>query len=577
MKHIPFSPLFVRSCVGSLCLFFSLAVMAVPVERSRRLVKTTAGTELWVTPYGDETFSYLLADDGYVVEPSATDARLYVKTQQKHTDMLEVSQRVRRMSNSMRFVGDPTNAPLPCKGSPKVPVVLVNFTDSVFSVASTPDSVNAYFDLYCNGTRDGKLYQEHGSYGAVRDYFVQQSDSNFLPEFTIIGPVTLNHPESYYGTDSGSSKDTGYNNFFKDAVTEATKVYKGDWSDFDNKGKGQVDMVFLIFAGCGQANGGAATTLWPRESMASVTVNNIKFATSACCNENRGVRKGGKVVRCEPDGIGVMCHELNHAMGMPDFYDTRATKASFGMDLWSLMDYGCYASNGYQPCGFTAYEREFYGWRMMDTLTQSGFLTLTSLEKGGKAYKIFNDENANEYYVLENRQSEGWDMSAGYYGHGLQVTHVDYIPTRWTSNTVNNVTDHQCMTIIAANNRYIGTSVSSSLEEVKKTWAGNLYPFNNTETGACNDSLTAHSVPAATVFTASGYMHKDLNAIKENADKTVTLYFGNDYHTAVTALQAPSEPSQARVYNIQGQPVSISQMQPGHLYILNGKKILFTR
>ena len=38
------------------------------------------------------------------------------------------------------------------------------------------------------GTRDGILYTGAGSRGAVRDYFAQQSDSLFLPEFEVIGP-----------------------------------------------------------------------------------------------------------------------------------------------------------------------------------------------------------------------------------------------------------------------------------------------------------------------------------------------------------------------------------------------------
>jgi M6 family metalloprotease-like protein len=81
------------------------------------------------------------------------------------------------------------------------------------------------------------------------------------------------------------------------------------------------------------------------------------------------------------------------------------------MDLWSIMDYGQYGNNGYAPAPMTNYEREFMGWLQIEELTEAGWLTLDPLGTGGKGYKIVNPENANEYYVIENRQPVGWDES----------------------------------------------------------------------------------------------------------------------------------------------------------------------
>lgn len=535
---------------------------AAPSMRVRRTVFLTNGSPVTVTLYGDEHYSFLLTDEGQVVEPAENVPHRYVLTQRTLTDEVERANRLRRTrQQAPRHIGSQATAPLPAIGSPKVPVILVNFTDSVFSVADTDEEINQYYDLYCNGTRDGKRYKGHGSYGSVRDYFVQQSDSLFQPEFVVIGPVTLEQPAGYYGKNSGNSNDVNYSKFRNDAI-RAAKGKCDDWSQFDNKGKNQVDMVFIIFAGCGEANGGGEESIWPKESTGSVTMDGIRFATSACCNEMR-LNSAGKTT---PDGIGIMTHELSHALGLPDFYDINYE--GFGMDLWSVMDFGCYANNGYTPCSYTAYERDFMGWRALQELTTPGMVTLTATELGGVGLKIVNDENPNEYYIVENRQRFGWDDVLARMGHGMQVTHVDYNANRWNGNTVNTDANHQRMTIIPANNRFIGTSATNKTAELRETWAGNLYPFVK-DGVVVNDSLTALSTPAATVFTDQGFMHKDLFQIRENEDKTISFYFKGKEDTGV---QAPKRTDRAvSIFDLGGRNV---QVPTRGLYLINGRKMI---
>ena len=499
-----------------LSTFLCASIYAVPALRVRRPVQLVDGSTIVVTLYGDEYYSWLLSDDGFVVEPTEA-GDVYVKTTLTMEDAVAAGKK-NIVHRAPRRIGSQASAPLPAKGIVRIPVILVNFTDSVFHVADTDEGIREYYNLFCNGTFDGQLYRGAGSYGSIRDYFVQQSDSLFFPEFTVFGPVTLSNPESTYAGDGTL--------FSREAVQLATKEYSIDWSDFDNRNKNWVDMVFIIFAGCGSNTTGNKTNhVWPNErSIGKVTIDGttiVNFVCSGCCSENSyGNRNGVPAVK--PDGIGVMCHELSHALGLPDFYDTNYK--AFGMDLWSLMDYGCYASGGYCPGAYTAYERDFMGWRSLQELTKPCDLTLLPMEKGGVGYKIVNEENPNEYYVIENRQRVGWDTGVGYYGKGMQVTHVDYDSGRWNNNNVNTDAKHQRMTIIAANNRYIGTCVDSATgDDLLKTWAGNLYPFES------NDSLTAYSTPAATVFTSSGFMNKDINAICQLEDGSITLYFGNDY------------------------------------------------
>lgn len=416
-------------------------------------------------------------------------------------------------------VGTLEGAALTPRGVRRVPVVLVGFQDRRFSVADSDSAVAAFYDRYCNGSE----YTGHGSRGSIRDYFIAQSDSLFLPEFSIIGPVTLDGDYASYGRNSGSTKDVGYRQFREEACQKAAEA-GADWTLFDNDQNGTVDMVFFIYAGWGESNtqGLDPDAIWAKESTAATTIGNLTFATSAACHELRVntakplYDEAGRLTGFDgwkADGIGVFVHELSHALGLPDFYDTRGV--AFGMDLWSVMDYGEYGNNGYTPGAYTAYERDFMGWAPLDTLVEPQVVTLPTR----KGYKILNDANPDEYYVIENRQQEGWDEAVCSLGHGLQVTHVDYNRGAWIGNTVNTNKDHQRMTIIAANNNYTGTNAAQSPDEWLECLAGNLYPGQT-----YNYNLTDETTPASVVYTGD-YMHKPLRNITENEDGTITLCF----------------------------------------------------
>lgn len=573
------------------CLFLSMAILAVPARMAPFKLRLVDGSCVTACLCGDEHFAWMQTTDGRLLEETAEGYRL---SEQSLDELLRQREATlesdARLKTSRRRIGSQATAPLPSTGSPRVPVILVEFQDSVFHVGNTPEEIRHYYDLYCNGTRDGNRYTAHGSYGAVRDYFVAQSEGQFQPEFEIIGPVRLSQNESYYGGNTGGpSTDKNYDGFVKEAVQLATQSYDGNWSDFCYRGDdtNSVGFVFFIYAGCGEANGGPSSTIWPKESVNSTSVKLddetvVSFSTSACCNENRAslTDDAGNVLKSTPDGIGIMCHELCHGLGLPDFYDYGLV--GFGMDVWSVMDYGEYMGNGYNPVALTAYERDFMGWRSLQTLDQPQWLTLQPIDAGGYGYKIVNNENPNEYYILESRQKAGWDSRLAGYGHGLQVTHVDYASSPWNGNRVNSDANRQRCTIVAANNRYIGSTMLNNgqctFDDMRKTWRGNLYPYRYTDGAGveqCNDSLTAYSVPAATVYTAGKFLHKDIHAIRENEDLSMTLYFGNDYVDAIKQLPAAVRAQDEALYDLSGRRLNGARVPKAGLYISrSGRKML---
>ena len=232
-----------------LLLGVDLTAYSVPAYRSRWNVVLVDGTQVQATVMGDEYYSWLLDDDGNVLTPSG-DGKTYVRNAQQIDDALATADG-RRAANRWR-IGSAATAPLPTTGSPKIPVILVEFQDSVFSVADTPAGIREHYARFCNGTPDGIRQQYAGNYGSIRDYFRDQSEGLFTPEFVIIGPVKLHQKESYYGqNNTQGTKDILYAQFRQEAIQLATQTYSGNWSDFDNKKKGQVDLAFFIYAGSG--------------------------------------------------------------------------------------------------------------------------------------------------------------------------------------------------------------------------------------------------------------------------------------------------------------------------------------
>ena len=432
-------------------------------------------------------------------------------------------------ASGRRKIGSRQTAPLSSVGSPKIPVILVQFSDLKFTVAKTDSLVKANYEDFFNageGVHPGAANSP--SYSSVKEYFRQQSGGLFTPEFTIIGPVTLPKSYKFYGEDQGSTHDTRISTFYSEACKRAVQENNVVWSDFDNNNNQVTDLVFFIYAGEGQNGCDDDYTIWPKESTSSLSVTyttsegtptTVIFGAYGCTNELFGGRQ---------DGIGTVIHELGHGLGLPDFYDTNYL--AFGLDYWDIMDSGCYQIDGHYPCCLSAYELDFMDWRSLVTLDPDSAYTLTidPLETGGVGYKVVNKVNPNEYFILENRQSIGYDTYLGWveaqmqkkYGvnHGLMITQVDYSYSAWSSNAVNTNTTHQRITLVPAD----GTLVSSIYgynDAWGKSLHGDLYPSDNNVT-----EMTSYAV-----FNGDS-LGQTIDNIRESAEGIITVDINGGYH-----------------------------------------------
>lgn len=487
-------------------LTLSAQIYAVPARFHVFRAQMSDGTFQNIRFCGDEYRSYYVNEEGFLVEKEET-GRFRVTSLRLRDREKTASVRAMRASSQDRVAIKPL-------GSPRIPVILVNFSDEKLTVAETAKGIADYYDKYCNGTRDGILYTGAGSRGAVRDYFAQQSDSLFLPEFEVIGSVTLDKPMAYYGENSPSgAKDIRFSEFCSEALEQATTLVSDFKTRFDNDGNGTVDLAFFIYAGLPESDPGVTEdAIWPKEMIRPMTINGVTVSVTACCSELSKGSSGN-----QPSGIGTMCHEVSHALGLPDEYDTNYT--ALGMSYWSLMDSGNYCDNGKTPCGLTAYERDLLGWRPLTVLERSTTVRLRPLEAGGVGYKVVNEANPDEYYVLENRQHVGWDNGLVKLGHGMLVVHVDYDETAWKNNMLNTNATHQRMSFIPANNRYVGPYNAESSADLLNALGGQPYP--GTEG---NTALTNETTPASLVFTGT-WMNKPITQIRELENGDIILKY----------------------------------------------------
>lgn len=353
----------------------------------------------------------------------------------------------------------------PRTGTVRSLVMLVEYKDVKFTIDDPAD----YFTRLFNE----KDFSDYGGTGSVRDYFTDQSNGKFDIHYDVFGPVTLVANRSYYG---GNDSD-GYDTNPEEMVREAAELLKNeiDFSKYDYDNDGNIDNIFIVYAGEGEADGGAAETVWPHayEIRNGKTYNGKKLYGYCCVNEWQHYSK-------RPAPIGTFVHEFSHVMGLPDLYNTKNSNATYTPGSWSVLDYGPYNNDGCTPPAYSAFERNAMGWLDPQVLTGSTSVTLEEIQKSNQCCLI-PTENSNEFFLLENRQQTGWDKYIP--GHGMLVWHIDFVQRIWDYNTVNNSSSHQYVDIVEAN----GTANNVSDATMSKY----TFPGSSNKT-----SITANTSPA---------------------------------------------------------------------------------
>lgn len=420
------------------------------------------GTTLSIRLVGDEYLHFNTTDDGYTIIKNADgyyvyaelqgddliptarrahdvalrtdDERAWLEITGKHIApkmSLQMHDRQRKAVQLRRRVRGAARVgrPLFNYNDFRVLVILVEYNDRKFLRADYPAIVKDMWNKVGYTGYDGNDIEQFT--GSVRDYFYDNSNGKLNAHFDVIGPITIDY--SQYEANGPSNVP-----YIAEEVVNVVDPMV-DFSKYDGNGDGQVDAVYFIFAGLpSNIPGNDERLLWPNAwyffnkdldgEDKWIRKDGMDLVNYACSTELRGSESDNYL-----SGIGTICHEMSHVLGLPDLYDKSGTGIDPGS--WSIMASGGSWKSDRTPVGYGLYERYSLGFSSLDKLDKEGTYSLRSIGNCNKGYRI-DTEVPDEFFLLENRQqTDKWDAVLP--GHGLLVFRVDSTDADvWQNNWV---------------------------------------------------------------------------------------------------------------------------------------------
>jgi M6 family metalloprotease-like protein len=331
-------------------------------------------------------------------------------------------------------------APMAGTGVDTELVILVDFTDSPSHTTQAEwaseyfgptGSVNAFYDEASGGQYGLEPAQESSGTGG---------DLNN----GVVGWIDLSYPHPDTGVTSARD------DYVADAITAASDYV--DFAAYDANSDGEITTdelhVTVIGAGFETSYGGAGNvcggkSIWGHQydlvsqginapTVDGVTVGDSGYTTFGemhCEGPDASSAPGHKAT------MGIMAHEFGHDINWPDLYDV--DYSSDGIGEWSLMAGGSWgrASTadfyGSSPAHPDAWALYYQGWVVPTEITAAtddlsvsvGESFLLSPNPGGSDWEFSKHTGTGEYFLVENRQREGFDRSIP--GCGLVVYRID--------------------------------------------------------------------------------------------------------------------------------------------------------
>ncbi len=302
----------------------------------------------------------------------------------------------------------------PLTGTMKNLVLLVAFSDKAFTY--TTNQFDALFNTIG--------YTTDGAQGSVKDYYKEVSYNQLTVDSVVVAPVTLANGYAYYGGNDTSGNDLRPREMVQQALA-ALEARGFDFSTLDNDSDGWVDGLTVIHAGGGEEySGNDENYIWSHQWQLSsaVTYDGKKLQTYHTEPERRGWDSSSStwgVTR-----IGVICHENGHFLGLPDFYDYDYDSA--GVGDFCLMAGGSWnGDSGTQPAHMSAYCKASLAWVNATTVTAAGTYTVPRVEDNQVLFRLSGNFPSTQYFLVENRQGQGFDASLPGSSRGLLIWHVD--------------------------------------------------------------------------------------------------------------------------------------------------------
>lgn len=441
------------------------------------------------------------------------------------------------------------------KGERNMLVILVEYPDVKYTV----EDPNTKFTNLLNQVG----YSDNNSTGSAKDFFSASSSNQFIPTFDVVGPYTLTNIRSFYGGNDSQGSDMNPAGQTVEACELADAEV--DFSKYDYNKDGEVDLVFIVYAGHNPAEGGPDDAVWPHQweiypgynypSTSHPVFDGKKVVSYACTSELRG-RSGRNMTN-----IGTFCHEFGHAMGLPDWYNVDYSSSNLGLSYTSIMNSGSYLNNGATPPTHNALERWLLGWTLPKELNATGSYEMLHISHND-TYIMWANDSESECFLFEARPkganyiwdkylNEGDDSVQYAGGEGMLVYHVDWSGKYfdyWKGHKINTDASHECVRLFGAE----GTSPKQSRQwffpgsrnitslvygEIPsfKNWAGKEFPIELTNISLSSDRILFEAISKEFEVNIRQYdAMLDWIASPEEAAKWSVVYTNKDSGESVT-------------------------------------------
>lgn len=287
----------------------------------------------------------------------------------------------------------------PLRGVLRVIVVLVEFPDKPM-MQTRKHYEDLFFSLGALPTK------------SVREYYWEVTHGLIDIQGDVVGPFQLPQTINTYahGASGTTSAQPNAQTMARDAVMASNPTV--DFTPYDNDGNGFVDAFIVIHAGAGGEVTGNSDDIWSHKWI----LNGGAFAVDQ-------TKIFAYLTVPEDCKIGVCAHEIGHLMfGFPDLYDTDST--SEGIGNWCLMAGGSWGGGGDTPVHPSAWCKANQGWVAIENRKTDATVNIPDVKTSNTVLRLWkNGASGNEYFLLENRQQTGFDVSLP--GHGLLIWHID--------------------------------------------------------------------------------------------------------------------------------------------------------
>ncbi|MDZ4840261.1 MAG: M6 family metalloprotease domain-containing protein [Bacteroidota bacterium] len=498
--------------------------------------------------YYTNTLGTITAVKAHNPQNRSIEERAFVNTLDKHNDNSLLS---------LPIVIDhqdelpPVNQSFPETGKRNFLVLLVRYKDEVVTYDQSK-----FKDLLNKPNYNGT--------GSFRDYYLAASKGKLDINIDVIDWVVSDSNSSYYANNSTGALPGSQRAFplVRGAIDQAEK--NGiNFKKYDNNGDGSVDGILVVHSGYGAEEGSQLQYMWSHRwelgGGYAVNYDGVNISSYTAIPE----RRNGRMV-----GIGVICHEFGHLLGLPDLYNVDGT--SEGIGNWCLMSGGGWQNSEASPSGLSAWAKTKLNYSTPKVLNNRGLYSLKPASQDSNIYRI-NTSNLKQYYLLEFRQTKGIDKYLP--GKGLAIWKINdsVLFSGEIFNRTNTSKEFPGVMLVQADGKidldtvkgkgnrgdagdlFPGTSFNTEFSDVSKPSAKLVFGQKSyvklTDIKIVNDSLLTFKVgndPLAKIFNLNDYKNVCIsNSLfianqSINTEKNIWILPNGKTDTSKTLLYKPS-------------------------------------